>query len=236
MFTCLYVLMCTMSLGTLSVVATPIGNLQDITARALETLRRVEIILCEDTRQMRRLLDHFGISATTLSYHQHNSSIVREKIVAFVQEGKSIALITDAGTPGISDPGNELIEHIIKRVPDAVITPIPGPSAVTAALSVCGFPTSSFLFLGFPPHKNKRNKFFQEVAAATHTVVFYESSHRIKKCLQEIENVVEPDRLICVCRELTKKFETMYRGKIRELKEMNISDKGEFVVVISEKR
>jgi len=217
--------------GELCIVSTPIGNLSDITARALETLGSVDIILCEDTRVSKKLLDHYGIGTPVLSYHQHSSFARIQEVILLLQQGKRIALITDAGTPGISDPGNELIQQITRNK-EQKITPIPGPSAVIAALSISGFPTDKFLFLGFPPHKKKRKKFFEEVAASQYTVAFYESSHRIKKSLGELSQVLSPDTHLCVCRELTKKFEQSYRGTITEITSMDIPEKGEFVVIV----
>jgi 16S rRNA (cytidine1402-2'-O)-methyltransferase len=155
------------------------------------------------------------------------------EIRALLEDGKNVALVTDAGTPGISDPGNLLIKSLVNSSEPIVIVPIPGASAVVAALSISGFPTDKFLFLGFPPHKNKRQKFFQEVAASEHTVVFYESSHRIQKCLEELQSVLPIDRQVCICRELTKKFESVYRGTMADIAAMSIPDKGEFVVVVS---
>lgn len=227
-----------MSEGTLYIIATPIGNLGDITLRALEILKSVDTILCEDTRVTAKLLAHYNIQKPLKSYHQHSEGKILREIEELLDIGKNLALVTDAGTPGISDPGNELISHIAYPASSAdghvsPITPIPGVSAVTTALSVSGFPTDKFLFLGFPPHKAKRQKFFQEVADAEYTLAFYESSHRIKKCLTELANVIDKKRQICICRELTKKFETIYRGTIDEIQKMEISEKGEFVVVIS---
>ncbi len=220
-------------LGTLSIVATPIGNLGDITLRAIETLKNVDLILCEDTRVTGKLLTHFGVSTPTMAYHQHSGEAAMREIANRLEEGKNLALVTDAGTPGISDPGNQLISYIIRHAPNALVSPIPGASAVIAALSISGFPTDKFLFLGFPPHKNKRQKFFVEVANSERTVVFYESSHRIKKCLEELKVVLQPNQQLCVCRELTKKFESIYRGTIAEIMAMNVSEKGEFVIVIT---
>jgi 16S rRNA (cytidine1402-2'-O)-methyltransferase len=219
--------------GTLSIVATPIGNLGDISFRAVETLKNVDKILCEDTRVTGKLLAHYGIERPMMSYHQHSDDAKAREILALLADGKHLALVTDAGTPGISDPGNLLITHIVAALPDAIITPIPGPSAAIAALSISGFPTDKFLFLGFPPHKNKRQKFFREVAASEHTAVFYESSHRIGKCLEELAAVLAPNRRVVVCRELTKKFESVYRGTIAEVAVQAIPDKGEFVLVIN---
>lgn len=219
--------------GTLYIVATPIGNLGDITLRALETLKSVDFILCEDTRHTQKILNHFEIKTPTISYHQHSDEKKLREIKEILESGKSLALVTDAGTPGISDPGNNLIRQLtIEQFNNLTITPVPGPSALTAALSISGFDTSKVLFLGFPPHKG-RAKFFKEVAEAQHTVAFYESNHRIKKCLGELAEVLDKKRQICVCRELTKQFETIYRGTIDEILQMKILEKGEFVIVIS---
>ncbi|KKW42025.1 MAG: Ribosomal RNA small subunit methyltransferase I [Candidatus Magasanikbacteria bacterium GW2011_GWA2_56_11] len=221
-----------MPYGTLYIVATPIGNLGDITARALETLRSADIILCEDTRVTRKLLTHFSIERPTKSYHQHSSERVVGEIRALLAGGSNLALVTDAGTPGISDPGSWLVSRLTEgdNVP---VVPIPGPSAVAAALSVSGFPADKFLFLGFPPHKKGRTAFFREVAEARHTTVFYESGHRIKKALGELSVALNARRRLCVCRELTKKFESIYRGAAGDIARRDISEKGEFVVVVA---
>jgi len=245
-----------MNKGNLYIVATPIGNLGDITLRALETLKSVDFILCEDTRVTKNLLNHYQIMKPMISYHQHSDLKKVKEINELLEQGKNLALVTDAGTPGISDPGNLLIQSIIhSRTPHTVIPaqagiqsgetpdsrfrgndmiiPVPGPSAVISALSISGFPTDKFLFLGFPPHKNKRQKFFKEAVASEYTVAFYESGHRILKCLQELKELLDPKRQILVCRELTKKFETIYRGTIAEVSEKMKDDRGEFVVVIN---
>ena len=218
--------------GILSIVATPIGNLGDITFRAIETLKNADVILCEDTRVTGKLLAHFDIKTPTMSYHQHSDGGRVREIEALLQDEKNLALVTDAGTPGISDPGNVLVGRIVQSAEHGAIVPVPGPSAVIAALSVSGFPTEKFLFLGFPPQKNKRRKFFSEVGTAEHTTVFYESNHRIKKCLVELSAFLAPDRQVCICRELTKVFESIYRGTIADVCGMNIPEKGEFVIVI----
>ncbi len=218
--------------ATLSIVATPIGNLGDITARALDVLRSADIILAEDTRNTGQMLMHFGITTSVRSYHQHSTEKEVGDICALLVDGIHIALVTDAGTPGISDPGNMLVSTIIQRGLDVQITPIPGASAVTAALSIAGFATDRFIFLGFPPHKNKRKKYFEELAEYPCTVVFYESCHRIEKTIANMTEVLEPNRQIVVCRELTKKFETIYRGTIAEFTVMDIKAKGEFVVIV----
>lgn len=218
--------------GTLYVVATPIGNLGDITLRALATLKTVDSIFCEDTRVTVKLLAHFDIKTPMMSYHQHSGEAKMREISKMLAEGKNLALVTDAGTPGISDPGNHLIAYLLSSISDLTVAPIPGPTAVITALSISGFPTDKFLFLGFPPHKNKRKKFFEEVAASEHTVAFYESSHRIKKCLGELGAALAGDRRVCVCRELTKKFESIYRGRMEEILTMDMPEKGEFVIIV----
>lgn len=228
--------------GILYMVATPIGNLGDITLRALETLKSVDFILCEDTRNTQKLLNHFEIKVPTMSYHQHSDFKRVQEIESLLLEGKNLALVTDAGTPGISDPGNLLVEQLTKNLstgrPESeqiTIVCIPGASAVVAALSISGFPTDKFLFLGFPPHKNKRQKFFQTVADSEYTVAFYESNHRITKALQSLSDLLESERQVCICRELTKSFESTYRGTISEILKMKIPEKGEFVVLVKNK-
>lgn len=221
-------------LGKLSIVGTPIGNLGDITLRAIDTLKNVDLILCEDTRVTKNLLDHFGIKKQTLSYHHHSDERKVKEIQNELEGGKNVALVTDAGTPGISDPGNILISLLTKRMPGLIIEAIPGPSALTSALSISGFPTDRFIFLGFPPHKNKRQKYFNEVGEHEVTTVFFESGHRILKCLNDLKAVLKPERQLVVCRELTKKFETIYRGNIDQIIEKMKDERGEFVIVISQ--
>ena len=220
-------------MGNFYIIATPIGNLEDITLRALRVLKEVDLVLCEDTRVTRILLDKFNIKAQLLSYHQHSQP---EKISYILEnlKTKNIALVTDSGTPGISDPGNKLVQEAIEKFKEELkIIPIPGPSALTAIASVSGFATDKFLFLGFPPAKNKRNKFFEKVANSEFPVVFYESSYRILKSLAELE-VLNKNFNIVVGRELTKKFETIYRGNPKEVTEKIKKDpiKGEFVVIV----
>jgi 16S rRNA (cytidine1402-2'-O)-methyltransferase len=217
------------------IVATPIGNLKDITLRALEILGDADFILCEDTRQTSKLLNHFKISKPLISYFQHSKVAKVEYIISLLKQGKKLALVTDAGTPGISDPGNMLIRQIIDNQVRVNFVPIPGPCAAIAALSVSGFPTDKFIFMGFPPHKKGREKFFKEIAEAKHTIVFYESVHRIIKALEQLKNILGENRQIIVCRELTKQFETIYRGNINEVLESVKNDKikGEFVIVVN---
>jgi 16S rRNA (cytidine1402-2'-O)-methyltransferase len=218
--------------GTINVIATPIGNLGDISARALDELRASDMILCEDTRVTRNLLTRYEIDVPMMSYHQHSDLSKVEKIIEMLREGKHLALVSDAGTPTISDPGGRLIE-VVKSAgfPVAVIA-IPGPSAVISALSISGFPADKFLFLGFPPQKKGRVKFFQEVADAQYTCVFYESCHRITKALEQMQTILREDQEVCICREMTKRNESVYYGTVTELLAMNIPEKGECVVVV----
>lgn len=219
-------------MAILYIVGTPIGNLKDISFRALEILKSVDLILCEDTRQTSKLLNHYQIQTRTISYHQHSKISKVEYIFDLLSLGKTLALVSDAGTPGISDPGNKLIEEILLKLPETKIISIPGPSAVAAALSISGLPTDKFLFLGFPPMKKRRKVYFEAVVASQYPVVFYESPHRVIKSLEELQ-ALKPDLNIVVCRELTKKFETTYRGKVSEIIEILKKEGplGEFVVV-----
>jgi len=213
-------------MSKLYIVATPIGNLKDITLRALHVLENVDLILCEDTRVTKKLLNHYNINTPVESYHQHSKISKVNKIINLLEQGKNLALVSDSGTPGISDPGNKLIEEI-KDI--AEIIPVPGPNAVATIASISGLPMDKFVFLGFPPHKKGRNKFFKEVAEYKYSVIIYESPHRIIKTLNELK-----DFDIVVGRELTKKFETIYRGKIKDIisRLEKEKPKGEFVIVI----
>lgn len=221
-----------MDAGILYIVATPIGNLSDITSRALDTLRSVDLVLCEDTRETKKLLHHYDIHTAVKAFHQHSGEAVCKDVQDLLESGNTIALVCDAGTPTISDPGGLLVEYLTTHNNRLVIQPIPGASALTAALSVCGFAAEKFLFLGFPPHKQKRKQFFEQVAASPYTVAFYESPYRIKKAIAQLTELCEPGRQLCICRELTKKFETSYRGTIATIGQMTIPEKGEFVVVV----
>ena len=227
----------TFTMSKLYVVATPIGNLEDITLRALRALKEVDLILCEDTRVTKRLLERYEIHTPTMSYHAQSKLSKVEKIFALFEEGKNLALVSDAGTPTISDPGCLLVAQIREKFGDTIpIVPIPGPSAVLSALSVSGFPTSEFLFLGFLPHKKGRETLFKEIAASKRTVVFYESPHRILKTLESLKNHLHPKRRILVARELTKIYEEVFIGEPEQVIThfQNHPDRvrGEFVVVI----
>jgi len=217
----------------LYIVATPIGNLNDLSFRALDTLKSVDFILCEDTRVTQKLLNHFKIDKPTISYHQHSKLQKLEKIKELLASGKILALVTDAGTPGISDPGGQLVEYISKELPKIKIIPIPGASALSAALSISGFSADRFVFLGFPPHKKGREKFFKELSGYKYTVALFESKYRILKTLEEIKKF-SGDREAMVARELTKMFETIYRGKLSDIMEEMAKNtpRGEYVIVL----
>ncbi|MEK7452710.1 MAG: 16S rRNA (cytidine(1402)-2'-O)-methyltransferase [Patescibacteria group bacterium] len=219
------------------IVSTPIGNLKDITLRAIEVLREVDIILCEDTRVTKKLLVTYEIKKSILSYHQHSKLSKIDYILSLLKEGKNLAMVSDAGTPTISDPGSFLVNQIVKNLGDEVmIIPIPGVSAVLSALAVSGFDVNKFKFLGFPPHKKGRETFFNDVNNEDGVVVFYESKHRAEKTLFLLSQLIG-DRQVVLCRELTKIFETIYRGTANEVLEKLKNDKilGEFVFVIDKK-
>lgn len=232
-------------MSTFSVVATPIGNLEDITLRALNVLREADLILCEDTRMTKRLLDRHDIHVATKSYHMHSKLSRTEEVVALLKEEKKIALVSDAGTPGISDPGVELVKYIRQQLASELesgslkIEAIPGPSALTAAISISGVPCADFTFLGFLPHKKGRETLFKEIAASERTMIFYESPHRIIKSLESlvIHQNIEMLKKVTVCRELTKVFEEVVSGSAADVKgyfEKNPDKiRGEFVVLVS---
>lgn len=229
-------------MSRLYIVATPIGNLSDISFRAIDVLKSVFLILSEDTRVTKKLLDHYQIKTPTFSYHQYSKLKKVEYIIQLLKKGKNLALVSDAGTPGISDPGNKLVSEVIRELKGQVeIVPIPGPSAVTAAASISGLPMDKFIFMGFPPTKKKRKKFFEEIVNSKYPVIFYESPYRIIKTLTELELEAKSCKLepkVMVCRELTKKFETIYQGMIEEVIEQLKKDeiKGEFVIIVEEKK
>ena len=219
--------------GTLFLVATPIGNLDDITSRALQTLKGVALVAAEDTRHTRRLLDHFGIRATLVSLHDHNERQRLPAILARLEAGESVAVVTDAGSPGIADPGYPLVRAAIEA--GHRVESIPGPSAVVAALQVSGLPTDAFTFLGFlPPRSAARRKLFEEHADRRETLVVFESPHRIESCLEDIE-AVWGERTIALARELTKIHEQVLRGSAREVRAALRPDqtRGEMVLVLS---
>ena len=226
-------------MGTLFVVATPIGNLEDISDRAQRVLGEVDFILCEDTRQTIKLLERNSIKKPLVSYHQHSKLKKIDYVMGELKAGKSIALVSDAGTPGISDPGNVLVSEVVKQLGDECqIVPIPGASAVTAIASVAGFPMDRFAFYGFIPLKKGRQKMLEKITSDERSVIFYESPYRIIKTLSELADKFKEasaDKTVVVGRELTKKFETIYRGDINHVIKDIEQDKvkGEFVVAIS---
>jgi 16S rRNA (cytidine1402-2'-O)-methyltransferase len=222
-------------MGILYVVSTPIGNLDDITLRALKILRHVDLIAAEDTRRTRKLLSRFDIHTPLVSYFEHNELKKLDKLLSHMKRGKEIALVSDAGTPGISDPGYRLIQQAIERgIP---VIPIPGPSAVITALSISGLPTDSFYFVGFLPKKGgKRRKLLDKLGDLDGTSILYESPHRLMRTLEELLEVCG-DRQVVVTRELTKAFEEAIRGRISEvintLKGRRI--RGELTIVLAGK-
>jgi 16S rRNA (cytidine1402-2'-O)-methyltransferase len=197
--------------GTLYVVATPIGNLEDITLRALRVLGSVDIIAAEDTRHTRKLLTHHGISRPLVSFHAHNEQRQVPRLLALLQEGHSLALVTDAGTPGIADPGYSLLQALVQQA--IPIVPIPGPTAAMAALSIAGLPMDRFVFEGFLPVKGgRRRQRLEALREEPRTVVLYESPYRLVRLLQDIVTCLGPERRVVVTRELTKHFEEVQRG------------------------
>lgn len=229
-------------MSTLYVVGTPIGNLEDITFRAVRILGEVDLILCEDTRTSRTLLNKYDIKTSTMSFHTHSGLAKIDKIIEMLREDKSIALITDAGTPAISDPGSILVSKIREELGSEVeIKAVPGPSALTAALSIVGLPDHQFTFIGFLPHKKGRETLFNKIAEAKkESFVFYESTHRIEKTLESLKNHFEkvetPARKIYLAREITKMFEECLVGSaddlIEKIKDDSNKARGEFVVVV----
>lgn len=227
-------------MGTLYIIASPIGNLEDITLRALKILKEVDLIACEDTRVSRKLLSRYSINKPLVSYHEYSRLKKIDYILRKIKEGKSLALVSDSGTPCISDPGSKLIRRVWEEYgKEAKIIPIPGPSALAAAASVSGFDVNRFLFLGFLPRKKNRKKLLEEIAESKRTVVFYESPHRILKTLTELKDLLVEERKIVLCCELTKKFERIYRGNTSQiLKELEEEKRirGEFVVLVERKK
>ncbi|MES3005361.1 MAG: 16S rRNA (cytidine(1402)-2'-O)-methyltransferase [Patescibacteria group bacterium] len=227
-------------MGTLYIVATPIGNLEDITLRALRILKEVDVVLCEDTRVTKKLLSHYDIHVLTQSFHAHSTLSKVDQIIEMLKEGKNLALVTDAGTPAISDPGSILVSKVREELGnEAKVVAIPGPSALTAALSIVGIPGGDFIFLGFLPHKKGRETLFKEMAATERAVVFYESPHRILKTLaslREFVSVEQPLRKISIARELSKIYEEVLQGSPEELlktfETFPEKERGEFVVIL----
>ena len=225
----------TVNSGVLYVVATPIGNLGDISQRAIEVLNSVSIVAAEDTRTARKLFSLLGINQSCMAYHEHNEEKQITAITDFLDRGESVALISDAGTPLISDPGYPLINAL--RQSDYIVVPIPGSSAIITALSVAGIATNRFTFEGFLPAKPKaRQKQLHALAFEARTMVFYESPHRIEASVKDLRAVFGDERKATLCRELTKKFETIEHGSLDHLSEwiqQSTQQKGEFVLVVA---
>ena len=225
-----------MSQAGLYLVATPIGNLEDISYRAVRLLSEVDLIAAEDTRHSHVLLSHYNITTAVQAFHEHNETQMEGLILDRVSNGGAVAIISDAGTPLISDPGYRLV--LAARKAGLPVHSVPGPSAVTAALSVAGLPPDRFVFEGFLPSKAvARRKKLEELCRETRTLVFFESSHRIEATISDMAEIFGPERLVSVCRELTKKFETVLRASLvdvaNKLKEDKNQTRGEFVVVIN---
>ena len=218
--------------GTLHLVATPIGNLEDLSFRALRTLEECELIAAEDTRRTRKLLTRYGISRPLVSYYEHNEAKRIPAILDALREGKDVALVSDAGSPGVSDPGYRLVREAVDLgVP---VTALPGPSAVILALTVSGLPTDRFSFYGFLPRTgSERKRLLAEAAQVPHTLIFFESPHRILKFLEDMLDLLG-DRRAAVCRELTKRFEQVERGLLSELiaRGKARAPKGEYCIVV----
>lgn len=222
--------------GTLYIVATPIGNLSDITAHAIDCLKSVAIIACEDTRTSGKLLNHFNIPTKTWAYHDHNAEVQTPKLIEVLQSGQSIALISDAGTPLISDPGFRLVRACHQA--GIKVSPVVGASAAIAALSVAGLPSDKFYFYGFLPAKTTgRQSELAKIKDLTATLIFYEAPHRIVECIDDMITVLGDNRQVTFCREITKTFETIYPSTLGELKQFVASDanqqKGEMVLVVA---
>lgn len=225
-------------MALLSIVGTPIGNLGDITLRAIETLKSADAIACEDTRVTSKLLSRYDIQKPLVVYHAQSGRLAAERVLALLGDDKHVALVTDAGTPGVSDPGVELVALARERLGSSVrIEAVPGPSALAAALSVAGLPAASVVFHGFLPHKKGRQTLLKAIAAEERTVVFYESPHRIEKALASLAELLESERRVAVCRELTKIHEEVVVGTATEavayFKEKPDHVRGEFVVVVA---
>lgn len=216
--------------GKLYIVATPIGNLEDITLRAIRILKEVDMIAAEDTRHTLKLLNHLGISKPLISYHRHNEEVRKDNLVKYLEEGKNVALVSDAGTPVISDPGEEIVKEAIKN--NIEIIPIPGACALINALIVSGFNVKEFIFIGFLPLNNKlRKEKMEEIKGENKTIIMYEAPHKLKATLEELnENI--PDRQIVLAKEITKIHEKFIRGTAKELLEICENIKGEFVIII----
>ncbi|MDB5204864.1 MAG: hypothetical protein JWP09_892 [Candidatus Taylorbacteria bacterium] len=223
---------------SLYIIATPIGNLEDITLRAIRILKEVDLVLCEDTRETRKLLNHYEIKTMTQSYHAQSKLSKIDSIIAMLADGRNIALVSDAGTPAVSDPGSLLVKKVREELPEMPILSVPGPSALTSAFSTSGIVGGEFTFLGFLPHKKGRETLFKEIAASERPYIFYESPHRIMKTLESLVKFA-PARQVQVAKEITKIFEQYVLGTPAEVLEYFTKNsdrvRGEFVVIVYNK-
>jgi len=230
------------NLGMLYIVATPIGNLGDISLRALEILKTVDAIFCEDTRQTLKLLDYYEIATKTYPFKRDSDYGAIDRIAEMLFQKDSVAIVSDAGTPGINDPGARLISELVSRMPQLCIVPIPGANAAISALSVSGFPSERWSYWGFIPNKKGRQTYFKKIAENKDVVICYESKYRIIKTLQELKDALavmeQSDRQIMIARELTKLHETIYRGTVAQVRAMLGEDEvlGEFVLIVGPNR
>ncbi len=219
----------------LYIIATPIGNLEDMTFRAIRILKEVDIVFCEDTRTTRTLLKHYEITTPTDSFYAQSKLSKIDKIIDLLKDGKDLALVSDAGTPAISDPGSILVAKIREEIPEAKIIPIPGASSLTAAFSASGILGGEFTFLGFLPHKKGRETLFKEIAGSKRPYIFFESPHRIEKALESIKKFA-PEKKLVIGRELTKIYEEFLTGRADDILEIFKNEpekvRGEFVVMI----
>lgn len=224
------------SKGILYIVGTPIGNLGDFSERGKETLASVDLVACEDTRVTRKLLSHFDIHTRVESYHAHSSDEKQHQIIARLEAGDDVALVSDAGTPAISDPGMRLVEAA--HLAGIKVESVPGPSAVTTALSISGLRADEFTFFGFVPRKKGRETFFDSINESPRTAVFYESPHRFEKTITSLAEVLPEERTVVVARELTKQFETVVRGSAQFVADYFAENadeiRGEFTVIVSQ--
>lgn len=225
--------------GKLYIVPTPIGNLEDMTLRAIRILKEVDLVLCEDTSVTQRLFKEYDITTKTTVFYAQTGIKNIEKIMSLLEEGKSLALVSDAGTPTISDPGVLLVDKVRKELPDVNVIALPGASALSTALSASGITSSMFTFYGFMPHKKGRETLFTTIAESNHTSVFYESVHRIEKTMTSLISVLDESRMVVIARELTKLHEEVVRGTAKEVQDYFTQHKdkvrGEFVVIVSGK-
>lgn len=222
-------------MGTLFIVATPIGNLKDLTFRALETLKSAAMAYAEDTRVTKKLFAHYAIATPLRRYDEHSHTRALREVVALLERGKTVALVTDAGTPAIADPGSRLVAAIRAALPGVAIVPVPGPSAVAAAISVAGIPAEHFTFFGYPPQKKGRETFFRELAAcAVRPAVLYESPHRVVKTFELLRKHLGDAHELFVARELTKLHEELWRGTAAEAARHfeGERERGEFVIIV----